>query len=54
MLWKTPHWNKMTYFPPIFWRCGISIKNVKSLIDNELIRFRQDWDNEIKKVEAKI
>jgi hypothetical protein len=38
----------MTYFPPYILTMWNFIKNVKSLIDNELIRFRQDWDNEEK------
>jgi 1-acyl-sn-glycerol-3-phosphate acyltransferase len=44
----------MTYFPPLYSDdVEFLLKNIKSLIDNELIRFRQDWDNEIKKVEVK-
>jgi hypothetical protein len=41
---------KMTYFPPLYSEdVEFLLKTSKDLIDNELIRFRQDWDNEIKK-----
>ena len=40
---------KMTYFPPLYSDdVEFLLKTSKGLIDNELIRFRQDWNNETK------
>jgi hypothetical protein len=43
----------MTYFPPLYSDDGISIKNIEEMIDKELIRFREDWDNLARKVERR-
>ena len=37
---------KMTYFPPLYYNdVDFLLKTSKKLIDNELIRYRKDWDN---------
>lgn len=40
---------KITYFPPIFSEdADYLLKTSKDIIDAELIRFRKEWDNEIR------
>ncbi|WP_084157764.1 lysophospholipid acyltransferase family protein [Flavobacterium frigidarium] len=40
---------KITYFPPIFSEdADYLLKTSKEIIDTELIRFRKEWDNEIR------
>ena len=43
--WKTE--IKITFFPPIYSEDATYLLNTsKSIIDNELLRYRKDWDNE--------
>jgi hypothetical protein len=38
---------KMTFFPPIYSEDATYLLNTsKKMIDDELIRYRKDWDNE--------
>jgi hypothetical protein len=44
---------KMTYFPPLYSDdVEYLLKNIEEMIDKELIRYREDWDNLARKVEG--
>jgi 1-acyl-sn-glycerol-3-phosphate acyltransferase len=43
----------MTYFPPLYSDdVEYLLKNIEEMIDKELIRYREDWDNLARKVEG--